>query len=55
MPANMREVIRGGDGVTYWGSHDKASRELGFRPRSLEQGIRDTWGSGATVQSRHGR
>ena len=33
-----------GDGVTYWASHDKATRELGFNPRSLEQGITDTWG-----------
>jgi nucleoside-diphosphate-sugar epimerase len=45
MPPNMREVISGGDGVTYWASHAKATRELGFSPRSLEQGIRDTWGT----------
>jgi dihydroflavonol-4-reductase len=51
-PANMREVIRGGDGVTYWAKHDKATAELGFNPRSLEQGIRDTWGPGAAGQSR---
>jgi dihydroflavonol-4-reductase len=44
MPANLREVIAASDGVTYWASHDKATRELGFRPRSLEQGIADTWG-----------
>jgi nucleoside-diphosphate-sugar epimerase len=50
LPANMREVISAGDGVTYWASHDKATRELGFKPRSLEQGIVDTWGASA-----HGR
>ena len=44
MPANLGEVISGGDGVTYWAKHDKATGELGFNPRSLEQGIRDTWG-----------
>jgi dihydroflavonol-4-reductase len=44
MPANLREVIAASDGVTYWASHEKAARELGFRPRSLEQGIADTWG-----------
>ena len=45
MPANLRETIAAGDGVTYWASHAKATRELGFEPRSLEQGIVDTWGS----------
>jgi nucleoside-diphosphate-sugar epimerase len=45
MPANLRETIAAGDGVTYWASHAKAARELGFEPRSLEQGIADTWGS----------
>ena len=30
--------------MTYWAGHDKASRELGFNPRGLEQGITDTWG-----------
>jgi dihydroflavonol-4-reductase len=43
-PPNLREVIRAGDGVTYWATHDKATRELGFQPRSLERGIADTWG-----------
>ena len=45
MPANLRETISASDGVTYWASHAKATRELGFEPRSLEQGIADTWGS----------
>jgi dihydroflavonol-4-reductase len=45
MPANLRETISASDGVTYWASHEKASRELGFQPRSLEQGIADTWGN----------
>ena len=44
MPANLREVIRAGDGVTYWARHDKSTRELGFKLRGLEQGIIDTWG-----------
>ena len=43
-PANLGETIRAGDGVTYWASHEKATSELGFNPRSLEQGIADTWG-----------
>jgi dihydroflavonol-4-reductase len=44
MPANMAEVLSASDGVTYWAGHDKATAELGFNPRNLEQGIVDTWG-----------
>lgn len=43
LPQNMGEVISASAGVTYWASHDKATRELGFNPRSLEQGVADTW------------
>ena len=39
---NFRELISTGDGVTFWGSHDKATRELGYQPRPLEQGLRET-------------
>ncbi|HYI21676.1 MAG TPA: NAD-dependent epimerase/dehydratase family protein [Candidatus Limnocylindrales bacterium] len=45
MPDNLAETISSGDGVTYWARHDKATQELGFEPRSLEQGVTDTWGS----------
>jgi nucleoside-diphosphate-sugar epimerase len=41
-PPNLREAYAASAGVTYWGSHDKAMRELGYAPRSLEQGLRDT-------------
>jgi dihydroflavonol-4-reductase len=44
VPANMSEMISASAGVTYWVSHDKATRELGFEPRGLEQGVADTWG-----------
>ncbi|HEY7736063.1 MAG TPA: NAD-dependent epimerase/dehydratase family protein [Candidatus Limnocylindrales bacterium] len=43
LPPNLTEVIRASDGVTYWASHDKATRELGWRPRPFEQGLRDTF------------
>ena len=43
IPANLGEVISGGDGVTYWASHDKASRELDFTPRDVETGLRVTF------------
>ncbi len=41
-PPNMRELIAASDGVTYWASDVKARRTLGFSPRSLEQGLKDT-------------
>ncbi|MDQ2965402.1 MAG: NAD-dependent epimerase/dehydratase family protein [Chloroflexota bacterium] len=41
---NLREVISASDGVTYWASSTKAERELAFRPRSIEAGLRDTFG-----------
>jgi nucleoside-diphosphate-sugar epimerase len=41
-PPNMRELFTVSNGVTYWGKHDKAMAELGYTPRGLEQGLRDT-------------
>jgi nucleoside-diphosphate-sugar epimerase len=41
-PPNMRELISSGDGVTFWAKQDKAVRELGFAPRGLETGLRQT-------------
>ena len=41
-PPNLREAISASDGVTYWATDAKARRELGFSPRTLEQGLRDT-------------
>jgi dihydroflavonol-4-reductase len=42
--SGLSEVLSASDGVTYWASHDKAAAELDFQPRSLQQGIVDTWG-----------
>jgi dihydroflavonol-4-reductase len=39
---NMREAIRAVDGVTYWAKHDKAVSELGYGPRDLDTGLRQT-------------
>jgi dihydroflavonol-4-reductase len=41
-PPNLRELISSADGVTFWASHEKASGELGYAPRGLEQGLRQT-------------
>ena len=44
VPANSSaEYLRVAAGVTYLGSAAKASRELGFTARSLEDGLRDTF------------
>ncbi len=39
MPKNMREAIAASDGVTYYASHAKATRELDYRPRTLADGL----------------
>jgi dihydroflavonol-4-reductase len=41
-PPNLRELITSADGVTFWASHEKASHELGYAPRGLEEGWRQT-------------
>lgn len=41
-PPNLRELITSADGVTFWASHEKASRELGYAPRGMEEGLRQT-------------
>lgn len=40
-PPNLKELVKASDGVTYWASDEKARRELGYAPRSLEVGLRD--------------
>lgn len=39
---NIRETIRVSNGVTYWASHEKAVRELGYSPRDLDTGLANT-------------
>ncbi|HEY3210568.1 MAG TPA: NAD-dependent epimerase/dehydratase family protein [Actinomycetota bacterium] len=39
---NLRELIKAADGVTYWASDAKARRELGYDPRDLDTGLRQT-------------
>jgi nucleoside-diphosphate-sugar epimerase len=41
-PPNLRELIASTDGVTYWASDAKARGELGFSPRDLDTGLRNT-------------
>jgi nucleoside-diphosphate-sugar epimerase len=41
-PPNLRELVKVSDGVTYWAKDDKARRELGFAPRDLDTGLKQT-------------
>jgi nucleoside-diphosphate-sugar epimerase len=42
LPPNLRELVAASDGVTYWASDAKARRELGYSPRELATGLRET-------------
>ena len=39
---NLAELADSGDRVTFWATSEKAERELGYRPRDLEEGLRQT-------------
>jgi len=41
-PPNLRELISSADGVTFWASYDKAAKELGYAPRGMEEGLKQT-------------
>lgn len=41
-PPNLRELISSADNVTFWASYEKAERELGYSPRGMEEGLRQT-------------
>ena len=41
-PPNLRELISSAHNVTFWATSEKAARELGFAPRGIEEGIRQT-------------
>lgn len=38
---NLREIVRTGDGVTFWASADRARRELGWETRPIEAGLQE--------------
>ncbi len=41
-PPNLRELISSADNVTFWATNEKAVADLGFAPREIEEGIRQT-------------
>jgi nucleoside-diphosphate-sugar epimerase len=48
-PPNLRELIRTSDGVTFWAKDDKARRELGYAPRDMDTGLRQTLAQNQTT------
>ena len=42
LPPNVKEVISASEGVTYWGTDTKARERLGYSPRDLDTGLRQT-------------
>ena len=40
LPPNLHEAAAS-DGATFWATHEKAVRELGYSPRTIAQGIKD--------------
>ena len=47
----FRDLVASSDGVTYWASDEKARRELGYAPRGMEQGLKDTLAAEGLLQS----
>lgn len=41
-PPNLAELIKSADGVTFWADATRAKSELGWRPRDLKSGLRQT-------------
>jgi dihydroflavonol-4-reductase len=41
-PTNFRELVSSSDGVTFWAKDDKARAKLGYEPRPLDRGLRET-------------
>jgi nucleoside-diphosphate-sugar epimerase len=41
---SVSDYVSASDGVTYWGTDAKARRELGYAPRSLDEGLRAAFG-----------
>jgi nucleoside-diphosphate-sugar epimerase len=46
LPPNFKEMISAAHNVTYWARDDKARKELGYSPRDLDTGLRETINSG---------
>lgn len=40
---SVSDYVSASDGVTYWGTDAKARRELGYAPRTLDEGLREAF------------
>jgi hypothetical protein len=49
---SLREVISSAKGVTFWAKDDRARAELGYSPRTLEAGLRETYSRSSRAASR---
>ena len=47
----FREVVRSAKGVTFWATDARARAELGYAPRDLATGLRQTYGSSSSSSS----
>jgi len=47
----LREVISSAKGVTFWATDARARAELGYAPRTLEAGLRETYRSSSSSSS----
>lgn len=48
-PPNLGELVRASNGVTYWASDSKARRSLGYSPRDLDTGLKQTLAAGTAT------
>ncbi|HUQ42417.1 MAG TPA: NAD-dependent epimerase/dehydratase family protein [Candidatus Limnocylindrales bacterium] len=47
----LREVVTSAKGVTFWATDARARAELGYAPRSIEAGLRETYRSSSSSSS----
>lgn len=48
----LREVITSAKGVTFWATDERARKELGYAPRTLEDGLRETYAAAPQATAR---
>ena len=54
LPPNLREVVAAADDVTYWATDARARTELGYQPRTLEDGMLDLYAAEHASGGAHG-
>ena len=54
LPPNLREVVAAAHDVTYWASDARARTELGYAPRTLEDGMLDLYAAEHASGAAHG-